>query len=62
MDQTTVATLFNIKCQSDVSRYLKHARDALLRDFVPNNIGPTATSRKELLDHYTFISKRVFDS
>ncbi len=62
MDQTTIATLFNIKYQSDVSRYLKQARDALLRDFVPNNLGPKATNRNELLDHNTYISKKLFNS
>ena len=43
-----------------MSRYLKQARDALSKDFVPNNLGPKHINREELLNHNSFISKSQF--
>ena len=45
-----------------MSRYLKQARDALSKDFVPNNLGPKHINREELLNYNSFISKSLFDS
>jgi hypothetical protein len=52
----------NIKSQADVCRYLKQTRVALMKDFVSDNIGADALSRKDWLSHNSFISKQLLES
>ena len=58
----TIATLFNIKTQGDVSRYLNQTRVALIKDFVRYNLGPDTLSRQMWLNHNTSIAKELLES
>ena len=48
--------------QEDVSRYLKQAREAFMKDFVPKNLGTTTMDRENWLKHNTRIAKELFNS
>lgn len=39
LDQMTIATLFGINSQQDISRYLKQVRKCLYENFVPEFLG-----------------------
>jgi hypothetical protein len=60
-DQTTIATLFNIKTQGDISRYLSHTRIALIKYFVRYNLGPDTQSRQMWLKNNIAIAKELLE-
>ena len=57
----TIATLFNIKTQGDVSRYLKQTRCVLIKDFVPYQFRPDSQSREAWVKHDTSIAKELLE-
>ena len=61
-DQKTISTLFKIATLTDVSRYLQQARDSLIKEFVPRNLGPKVKTREEWLEHNSYIAKNIFET
>ena len=62
IDQFTIATLFKIKNQHDISRILSQVREELNKNFVPCHLGPQTLTRIEWLNHNSHISKSLFDA
>ena len=60
-DQTTISTIFSIKTQGDVSRYLSQARTALMKNFVHNNLGASTQNRESWLKHNSSIAKELLE-
>jgi hypothetical protein len=48
-DKTTISTIFSVKRQGDVSRYLSQARVALMKNFVNNNLGAASLNDAAIL-------------
>ena len=60
-DQTTISTIFSIKTQGDVSRYLSQARVALMKNFVHDNLGADSQNRESWLKHNSSIAKELLE-
>lgn len=59
IDQTTLSSIFGIKCQQNVSRYLAQARDGL-SSFVDSHIGPKVLSRQQWVRCNSNIAAELF--
>ena len=62
LDQSTLATLFEIDSQFEVSAYLSQVRQALVKDFVSSNLGAAWASRSGFLRKISFIAEKLFSA
>jgi hypothetical protein len=60
-DKTTISTIFSIKRQGDVGRYLSRARVALMKNFINNNLGAASQNRESWLKHNSSIAKELLE-
>ena len=61
LDYRTIATLFSIDNFQNVGNYYEQVRNALPRDFVPNNLGVTHITRDEWTKLTTPFAKILYD-
>lgn len=59
VDQATIAIIFGLKRQQDVSRYLGQAREGLT-SFVNSHIGPNVLTRDQWIRCNTNIAVELF--
>jgi hypothetical protein len=61
LDYKTIATLFSIEYFQSIANYCDQARKALLKDFVPNNLGVKHLTRNEWTAESTITVKKLFN-
>lgn len=55
----TIAALFSLDNFQTVGEYCEQARNSLVKDFVPHNLGPNHITRKEWIKHNTKIATEL---
>jgi len=60
LDYRTIASILSLDHFQTVGHYCQQARNALLRDFVPKNLGASHLQREDWLTHNTDIVNELF--
>jgi hypothetical protein len=60
LDYRTIASIFELDQFQTVGHYCKEVRRALLKDFVPKNLGAAHLQREEWINHNTVIFNELF--
>jgi hypothetical protein len=61
LDYRTILTIFSIDSNQKVGEYCDQVRTALMKDFVPNNLGASHISREQWLQQNSLIPKELFN-